>query len=253
MGRIIRNGIEYGSGNENATNINYDNSLSGLEATTVQEAIDKVSNNLSGINCIYRNNLSSSYNVTNGTTNIEEISLDKGRYIIIGYAIIQNAITASGRNEFGILTQLNGNNVSMRYGGTGQSYPLNIQYPQASIMHYLELEAEAVVIPRLVLSASNILYDYHITVLKVGDSTPNELDTTTNFYEPPIQTGAAGSYEFDIPVNYEILGVTPYCNNGGFYVVNTYITDNKVGVKLISGGGTATNVSVGVKVIVRNK
>ena len=43
MGRIIRNGIEYGSGNENATNINYDNSLSGLEATTVQEAIDKLS------------------------------------------------------------------------------------------------------------------------------------------------------------------------------------------------------------------
>lgn len=42
MGRIIRNGIEYGSGNENATNINYDGAVSGLEATTVQEAIDKL-------------------------------------------------------------------------------------------------------------------------------------------------------------------------------------------------------------------
>ena len=46
MGRIIRNGIEYGSGNENATNINYDGTVSGLEATTVQEAVDKVSESL---------------------------------------------------------------------------------------------------------------------------------------------------------------------------------------------------------------
>ena len=42
MGRIIRNGIEYGSGNENATNINYDGAVSGLEATTVQAAVDEV-------------------------------------------------------------------------------------------------------------------------------------------------------------------------------------------------------------------
>ena len=49
MGRIIRNGIEYGSGNENATNINYDGSVSGLEATTVQEAIDEMAESLGGI------------------------------------------------------------------------------------------------------------------------------------------------------------------------------------------------------------
>ena len=46
MGRIIRNGIEYGSGNENATNINYDGAVSGLEATTVQAAVDELNNSL---------------------------------------------------------------------------------------------------------------------------------------------------------------------------------------------------------------
>ena len=49
MGRIIRNVIEYGSGNENATNINYDGTVSGLEATTVQEAIDEVVSGLGGL------------------------------------------------------------------------------------------------------------------------------------------------------------------------------------------------------------
>ena len=50
MGRIIRNGIEYGSGNENATNINYDGSVSGLEATTVQAAVDEVQGNIDTLN-----------------------------------------------------------------------------------------------------------------------------------------------------------------------------------------------------------
>ena len=62
MGRIIRNGIEYGSGNENATNINYDGTVSGLEATTVQAAMDELSESLDEINEILDFTIS-----TNGT------------------------------------------------------------------------------------------------------------------------------------------------------------------------------------------
>lgn len=43
MGKIIRNGVEYSGATEDATAVNYDNSLSGLEAQTVQEAIDELS------------------------------------------------------------------------------------------------------------------------------------------------------------------------------------------------------------------
>ena len=42
MGKIIRNGIEFSSTVDTANNINYDNSLSKLEATTTQKAIDEV-------------------------------------------------------------------------------------------------------------------------------------------------------------------------------------------------------------------
>ena len=42
MGKIIQNGIEYSGTYSNATSINYDGSVSGLSAKTVQEAIDKI-------------------------------------------------------------------------------------------------------------------------------------------------------------------------------------------------------------------
>ena len=47
MGVIIRNGIEYSGSCETATAINYDNSHSGLNAKTVQEGIDELSESLS--------------------------------------------------------------------------------------------------------------------------------------------------------------------------------------------------------------
>ena len=46
MGKIIRNGIEFSSTVDTANNISYDNSLSGLEATTTQKAIDEVAENV---------------------------------------------------------------------------------------------------------------------------------------------------------------------------------------------------------------
>ena len=46
MGKILRNGIEFSSTSDTANNINYDNSKSGLDAVTVQEAVDEVTERL---------------------------------------------------------------------------------------------------------------------------------------------------------------------------------------------------------------
>ena len=46
MGKIIRNGINYGGTYDSATSVNYDNSNSGLNAHTVQEGIDEVVDSL---------------------------------------------------------------------------------------------------------------------------------------------------------------------------------------------------------------
>ena len=49
MGKIIRNGVEYSGATEDATAVNYDNSLSGLNAQTVQEGIDELTESLGGL------------------------------------------------------------------------------------------------------------------------------------------------------------------------------------------------------------
>lgn len=46
MGKIIRNGIKYSGTYDDATSVNYDNSISGLTARTVQEGIDELSESL---------------------------------------------------------------------------------------------------------------------------------------------------------------------------------------------------------------
>ena len=51
MGKIIRNGISFsGAVIDTANNINYDNSISGLEAKTTQEAIDEINETVEEIN-----------------------------------------------------------------------------------------------------------------------------------------------------------------------------------------------------------
>lgn len=49
MGKIIRNGIEYSGTYDDANSVNYDNSVSGLDARTVQEGIDQLNSNLGGL------------------------------------------------------------------------------------------------------------------------------------------------------------------------------------------------------------
>lgn len=50
MGKIIRNGIKFSGTVDTANNINYDNSLSGLEAKTAQEAIDEINDTVDELN-----------------------------------------------------------------------------------------------------------------------------------------------------------------------------------------------------------
>ena len=42
MGKIIRNNVVYSGTSDNATSVNYDNSVSGLNARTVQESVDEL-------------------------------------------------------------------------------------------------------------------------------------------------------------------------------------------------------------------
>ena len=54
MGKIIRNGIEFSGTTDTANNINYDNSISSLVATTAQEAIDELDEKIgNGGNIVY--------------------------------------------------------------------------------------------------------------------------------------------------------------------------------------------------------
>ena len=108
MGRIIRNGVEYGSGNENATNINYDGSVSGLEATTVQAAVDEVVSGLGGIEFAivdgkpqWKERGADSFSPFNSGSNINS------KLIQTGYSKNSNAVinlTASEDIEFGIIS-----------------------------------------------------------------------------------------------------------------------------------------------------
>ena len=50
MGKIVRNGIEFCGTSDTADNIIYDNKESGLTATTTQNAIDELSENIDGLN-----------------------------------------------------------------------------------------------------------------------------------------------------------------------------------------------------------
>ena len=46
MGKIVRNGINFSGTSDSANTINYNNSVSGLEARTVQEAVDELNGSL---------------------------------------------------------------------------------------------------------------------------------------------------------------------------------------------------------------
>lgn len=78
MGKIIRNGINYGGTYEDATSVNYDGSASGLEARTVQEAVDVLSDSFNNIGY-----------TTNGLV-FNKIQCVDGGYCKIGKLVVLN-------------------------------------------------------------------------------------------------------------------------------------------------------------------
>lgn len=49
MGKIVKNGVTYSSSSDNADNVKYNNNVSNLDATNVQEAITEVNGKLSNL------------------------------------------------------------------------------------------------------------------------------------------------------------------------------------------------------------
>ena len=50
MGKIVKNGVTYSSSSDNADNVKYNNNVSNLDATNVQEAIDKLDESVDTLN-----------------------------------------------------------------------------------------------------------------------------------------------------------------------------------------------------------
>lgn len=85
MGKIIRNGVEYSGACEDATAVNYDNSLSGLNAQTVQEGLDELSSSLEDIVTI-----SSKVSSTSFTLNCTSLNSLKNKYKFISLELMIN-------------------------------------------------------------------------------------------------------------------------------------------------------------------
>ena len=50
MGKIVKNGVTYSGSSDNADNVKYNNNVSNLDATNVQEAIDKLDESVDTLN-----------------------------------------------------------------------------------------------------------------------------------------------------------------------------------------------------------
>ena len=50
MGKIVKNGVTYSGSSDNADNVKYNNNVSNLDATNVQEAIDKLDESIDTLN-----------------------------------------------------------------------------------------------------------------------------------------------------------------------------------------------------------
>ena len=82
MGKIIRNGVSYSGSTEDAVNVKYDNSSSGVTATNVQGAIDEVKETIDDKQTQI-DTLNSNLTNTTATANSAYTSLDYKQDIII--------------------------------------------------------------------------------------------------------------------------------------------------------------------------
>lgn len=76
MGKIIKNNILYGGSTEEAIDINYDNSVSGLSASSVQDAIDELDGNIGSLSNDLTN--ATEYHVGDSYSNM---SYDRPAYV----------------------------------------------------------------------------------------------------------------------------------------------------------------------------
>lgn len=119
-------------------------------------ALKEVNNSLSGLfERVYHRHIDNTISYNSGNNDLDKITLPRGRYLFIGYAMLKDAV--SGRNEF-MLVNFN-----------GQSFPTGVPYPQASLTTYFELTEETTVISRIYISANSILYNHRVDILRLGD------------------------------------------------------------------------------------
>lgn len=113
MGKIIRNGIEFSSTVDTANNISYDNSLSGLEATTTQKAIDEVCDNVSTLN----ESLEQINNEITLSNQIHHIGFEKTS--VDSIFVISIYMDEVGNSRYQIM--FNSNGITTRYTTNGGS------------------------------------------------------------------------------------------------------------------------------------
>lgn len=85
MAKIIRNEIEYSSTTSTANQISYLNTISGLSATNVQDAVDEVNDKVSNIGILKNGTISGSVACANDTvTEVGSVVLDIGVHLLVG-------------------------------------------------------------------------------------------------------------------------------------------------------------------------
>ena len=72
LGKIVKNGVTYSGSSDNANNVKYNNNASNLDATNVQEAIDKLDESVDTLNSNLNNSIGDISNVGNSTYNSVE-------------------------------------------------------------------------------------------------------------------------------------------------------------------------------------
>lgn len=113
MGRIMMNGIQYGTGRRpTAEGVTYDNAESGMTATNVQGALDELSN---GLTTIYEGAWTATSSAANNTQLTEKITLPKGIYLVfLSLPNVAGSVVSTGLyNTLGLsiplyVTQANG-------------------------------------------------------------------------------------------------------------------------------------------------
>ena len=78
MGKIVKNGVTYSGSSDNADNVKYNNNVSNLDATNVQEAIDKLDESVDTLN----SNLDKTNQSLDDKANIVIDTIDDGRKVI---------------------------------------------------------------------------------------------------------------------------------------------------------------------------